>query len=333
MANENNPLGFGRLIPSKESLIARAGRSTPEPPAPPVKEPKTSGESPSMFEPRTARYRYEDLVLPENVFRELEILQSMIHHHSLVYQKWGMDKVDPYGRQIAFNLYGPSGTGKTMIVEALCERWKVPLIDINLSQLESKYVGDTGKNIAAAFATAQKYNALLFFDEADTVLGRRLSEVTQSADSSVNTARGVMLKQLEQHSGIVAFATNFAHNYDTAFVRRILKHIHVPLPDTESRKQLWMKKIPRQVPGRDGIDFDLLARESKGFSGGDILIAVKNALFDAARIPQNPLLTNEMLQQAIQNGISAKENVGRWGESQTTFRELSVDDARKEGIL
>ena len=187
-------------------------------------------------------------LLSKSVFRDLDILQSMIYNHDRVYREWGMNQIDRYGDQIAFNLYGPSGTGKTMIVEALCDRWNTSLIDVNLAQLESKYVGETGKNIEAAFQAAKNQKALLFFDEADAVLGRRLSEVTQSADSSINTARAVMLKQLEQHSGIVAFATNFAHNYDTAFVRRIIKHVHVPLPDEDLRLKLWQQKNTGQSP-------------------------------------------------------------------------------------
>ena len=157
--------------------------------------------------------------------------------------------------------------------------------------------------------------------------------MTQSADSSVNTARGVMLKQLEQHSGLVAFASNFAHNYDTAFVRRILKHIHVPLPDETSRLKLWEKKTPPRVPGRDAIDFSILAKESEGFSGGDILVAVKNALFDAANMQPAPILTNELIQNAIRNVRDAKENIGTWGKSQTTIRTVSAEEAKKEGIL
>ena len=346
MTQPKSPFGFGKVIPLEDSLIARtknqsAGSpdhsASPESPAasphPESKPNKKATDSTAMFEPRAPRYKFEDLVLPDKVFKELDGLDSMVHNHELVYRDWGMNEIDPYGYQIAFNLYGPPGTGKTMIVEALCNRWGILLIDVNLSQLESKYVGDTGKNIAAAFAAAKKNNAMLFFDEADTVLGRRLSEVTQSADSSVNTARGVMLKQLEQHSGLVAFASNFAHNYDTAFVRRILKHIHVPLPDETSRLKLWEKKTPPRVPGRDAIDFSILAKESEGFSGGDILVAVKNALFDAANMQPAPILTNELIQNAIRNVRDAKENIGTWGKSQTTIRTVSAEEAKKEGIL
>lgn len=268
----------------------------------------------ATFEPRLPRYRFEDLVLPRKVFEDLSVLESMIKNHAIVYETWGMGKIDPYGQQVAFNLFGPPGTGKTMIVEALASKWDKLLIDVNMAQLESKYVGETGKNIEAAFLAAREQDAILLFDEADAVLGRRLSEVRQSADSSVNTARGVMLKQLEQHSGIVAFATNFAHNYDTAFTRRILKHIRVPLPDFASRKELFMRKIPAGAPGYGALDWDRFATESELFAGGDILVIVKNALFDAIRRPEQTL-TTDIVMDAIRDWRVAKDNIGQWGES------------------
>lgn len=266
----------------------------------------------SCFDVRKPRYNYDDLILPENVLHELDILQSMIVNHNLIYHVWGMDKIDPYGDQLAFNLYGPPGTGKTMIVEALCNRWNKQLIDISLSQLESKYVGETGKNIVQAFQQAREYNAVLFFDEADTVLGKRLSNVTQSADSSVNTARGVMLKQLEQHTGIVAFATNFACNYDPAFVRRILKHIYIPLPDFEARKKLWQRKIPNNTPGYKQLNFEVLSEKSEGMSGGDILVSVKNALFDAACSTEQTV-SNGIILNAVNSVKTSKEKIGVTG--------------------
>jgi SpoVK/Ycf46/Vps4 family AAA+-type ATPase len=272
--------------------------------------PKDKEENIFFYEARTPRYHYKDLILPQNVLHELEVLQSMIKNHDLVYHEWGMKENDPYGEQTAFNLYGPPGTGKTMIVEALCDKWGKKLIDINLSQLESKYVGETGKNIVKAFDAAKNEDAVLFFDEADTVLGKRLSNVTQSADSSVNTARGVMLKQLEQHTGIVAFATNFACNYDPAFVRRILKHINVPLPDKENRIKLWQSKIPVNFPNKNNLSFEKLAEESEELSGGDILVATKNALFDIAA-SDNVSLPEECFLKAIASVKSSKENIGK----------------------
>ena len=190
--------------------------------------------------PRHPRYRYEDLILPDDILHELDVLQNMIQFHSVVYREWGMENIDPYGGQIAFNLFGPPGTGKTMIVEALCNRWNKELIDVNLSDLESKYVGETGKNIVKAFDAAKQNDAVLFFDEADAVLGRRLTNATQSSDNAVNAARGVMLKQLEQHSGIVAFATNCAKK-----LRFVKTHLNLDSLERQNFRE-------RAVSVRDG---------------------------------------------------------------------------------
>ncbi len=317
---DNNPLSMLSRFPRVNNEAASnekhpQDKNLSEDPSPSSKQEEVKGKKKGTitFEPRLPRYRFEDLILPRKVFEDLAVLESMIKNHAIVYETWGMNRIDPYGRQIAFNLFGPSGTGKTMIVEALANKWGKLLIDVNMAQLESKYVGETGKNIEAAFAAARDQNVLLLFDEADAVLGRRLSDVRQSADSSVNTARSVMLKQLEQHSGIVAFATNFAHNYDTAFTRRILKHICVPLPDADSRKKLFMQKIPRGTPGYGELEWDKFVESSELFAGGDILATVKNALFDAVRKPEQ-VLTTEIVLSAIHDWRTAKDSIGQWGE-------------------
>ena len=218
---------FPKLSPGATPASAHAPHEAAPPDVPPS-PPRAERAEPrddkkvASFVPRLPRYRFEDLILPKKILDELEVLDSMIRNQSVVYDGWGMGKIDPYGGQKSFNVFGPPGTGKTMIVEALANRWGKSLIDVDMSQMESKYVGETGKNIAAAFKAAREADAVLLFDEADAVLGKRLSDVRQSADQSVNTSRSVMLKQLEAHDGIVAFATNFPANYDAAFVRRIL---------------------------------------------------------------------------------------------------------------
>lgn len=329
MSENDSFMGKFRRIPNDQSAISAEKSNS-------SKSDSVQGTAKKeiLFIPREPRYKFEHLILPCDVLRQLDILECMIKKHSLVYDTWGMKDIEPYGGSIAFNLYGPSGTGKTMIVETIAAKFNKNIIDVNMAQLESKYVGETGKNIEAAFAAARQHDALLLFDEADAVLGRRLSEVKQSADSSVNTARAVMLKQLEAHCGIVGFATNFAHNYDTAFVRRILKHVHVPLPDFECRQKLWSKKIPPRVPGVGSLDFSLFATESDGFSGGDIVVCVKNALFDAAR-EETPMVTNDHVLRTINEWRHAKENIGFWGKGtkKVEYSEESIEDLKKKGEL
>ena len=237
-----------------------------------------------QFLARKPLYKMSNLVLPETTAGQLKTLHSRFENQKLVYETWGFAEIDPAGRHIAFNLYGPPGTGKTMCVEALAAEWKKMVIDVNYAEIESKYVGDTGKNITAAFQAARQQGALLFFDEADSILGQRMTSVTQAADQAVNVARAVMLKQLDAFDGIVAFATNLPRNFDSAFVRRIPIHIEIPLPDWNGRRRLWEKLVPLQAPFRAKMDFDKLADNSEGLAGGDLKNAVVNGACQIAAL-------------------------------------------------
>lgn len=254
------------------------------------------------FVARTPLYVSSNFVVSEKVRQQLDCLRSRRANHDLVYNQWGLSDIDPTGRHIAFNLYGPPGTGKTMCVEVLAAEWNVSIIDVNYAEIESKYVGDTGKNIVAAFAAAKEQNALLFFDEADSILGKRMTSVIQAADQAVNVARAVMLKQLDSFDGIVAFATNLARNFDSAFVRRIPIHIEMSLPDVNGRKCIAVMLTPDKVPFKGLINFDKLAIASEGFSGGDLKNVIVNAISNLATCRWDSMtedgITEEFIRQA-----------------------------------
>jgi SpoVK/Ycf46/Vps4 family AAA+-type ATPase len=263
------------------------------------------------FIPRKPLYTFDQVILPESVRLQFRVLRSRIANHKLLYDDWELGKIDPQGKHVAFNLYGAPGTGKTMCVEAMASELNKMVIDISYAEIESKYVGDTGKNITAAFKAASESEALLFFDEADSILGRRMTNVTQAADHGVNVARAVMLKQLDGFEGIVAFATNLSKNFDNAFVRRISQHIEIPLPDTNGRRTLWEKMISLKVPGRENLDWNQLVQESDGFSGGDIKNAVVNGLANTASLQENQrTATTEIFVAEINHIHNAKQNVG-----------------------
>ena len=318
---------FGRSIPPEESLARLA---TAQPPVHTskqenrgVKPPESSEELKTIerFELREPRYCLADLILPESVWQQVTLLKSRIRNHDLIYRKWGFQKIDPRGASKTVNFYGPPGTGKTMCGEALAAELKMPILEVNYAEIESKYVGETPKNIVAAFTQARQSGALLFFDEADSILGRRLTNVTQSADHGVNVSRAVMLKQLDDFEGVVVFATNLARNFDGAFVRRILQHVQIPLPDEPCRGQLWDRMLTPQVPGRQALDPVALARQSEGFSGGLIRNAVLLALSEAAsRENGQQVLTQEDLLHAVQHVRRASQDIGA---SQPAWIELN----------
>ncbi|MDR3183751.1 MAG: ATP-binding protein [Planctomycetaceae bacterium] len=293
------------------------------PPIPPgtitIKEPDGGSASapdgkPVTFTPCEAKYTLEQVVLPREIREQIDDLVFLASPgiHKLLYEDWELSKIDPEGESTAFLFYGPPGTGKTMCVQAFARALKKQIIDVSYAEIESKYVGETSKNIVAAFRAAADNNAVLFFDEADSILGSRMSNVTQSADQAVNVSRATMLKQLDGFKGIVAFATNFSKNIDSAFVRRIDKHIHIPLPNDEARQAIWKKMVSSKVPGRESLDWDKLVQESEGFAGGDIKNAVVNSLVRIARLEETQrFASTDIFIKEIERGREALRNVGK----------------------
>lgn len=277
-------------------------------------EPETT-EVKSPYELRVARITLEtEVVLAPETRRMFDEAIGAMRHHKTIYTDWGFGAVDTMGRNMILNLYGPPGTGKTLAAEALAGTLKRQYIHIGISELESKYVGDTAKNITSAFKAATAENALLFFDEADTLLGARLSSVTQGIDNEINAMRSTLLIELERFNGIVVFATNFAKNYDSAFVSRIRYHIEFKLPDLEGRKQLWNRLLVTGVPLEEerALIIERAAAASEGLSGREIRTVLRTA-FPRALVenPQEPKVLWVHLESAIADVRTANRNVGK----------------------
>src|SRR5258708_2686272 len=202
----------------------------------------------SLFEPQPPKRHLADLVVTAETDRQLRTALAKIQYHDKLYHDWGLESVHPEGRGMAINLYGPPGTGKSFAAEAIADHLKQQIIRIDYAQIESRFVGDTPKNIAAAFEAAKAGPAVLFFDEADSVLSPRATNITQTAAYGVNVSRSTLLLQLDAFDGVVLFATNLAANYDPAFVRRILAHVYFPLPGEPALAPLWKYHLPPQMP-------------------------------------------------------------------------------------
>lgn len=255
----------------------------------------------------------DHLVVSDITLHQIQSMLAKVEHHHFLYEQWNLKKVDPYGGRTVINLYGPPGTGKSFCAEAIAAALGKRIIRVSYAEIESKYVGDTPKNIKAAFAKAKQDDALLFFDEADSILGRRLTNVTQSADHGVNVSRSVMLIELDRFDGITIFATNLASNYDSAFVRRILGHIEMPLPNSTGRERLWRLHIPQEMDNslQSPDDYETLSVLSEGLSGGDILNAVVTAAIIAVqRVGRERTVNLGDLTTAIAQVRKAKEDVG-----------------------
>lgn len=266
-----------------------------------------------MFATEKPKRQLKDLVVSKKVKLQLESLLTKVKYHDVLYEDFGLNTVDTTGGRTAINLYGPPGTGKSFAAEAIANELQMDIIRVNYAEIESKFVGETPKNIKAVFQKAKESNAVLFFDEADSILGKRLSNITQSTDHAVNVSRSVMLLELDNFSGITIFATNFASNYDSAFVRRILGHIEMPLPDQDSRELLFKKLIPSKLPIElSESDRVCMIIETEGLSGGDILNIIVNASSMAlqregktCKIKLNDFVT------AIHSSKKAKDEIGQ----------------------
>jgi SpoVK/Ycf46/Vps4 family AAA+-type ATPase len=303
------------LAPSGSSTssgpIASSGPSA-KPAAGPGAPPEDDMQSRvARFTVGAPRYRLEDVVLSEPARAQIDGLLAKIEHHRTLYEEWGLGQIDPGGRRVAVNLFGPPGTGKTMCAEAIAARLGRPILCVSYAELESKYVGETPKNIEAAFAAARANQAVLFFDEADSILGRRLTSVTQAADHGVNVSRSVMLLQLDRFEGVVVFATNLARNYDGAFVRRILGHVELALPDGPCRERLAERLLPAPLPRSADVDPPWIAARAEGLSGGEMLQVVVNAATRAVqRRGDDRALTRADLDAEFEAFRAARRAVG-----------------------
>jgi len=226
------------------------------------------------------RRSFADVVLPPSTRRALDQALVQIRKHDVLFGQWGLGERHESGLGLAFNFAGPPGTGKTICAEAIAHALGRPLLVVRYNELESQWAGATAKNVASVFATAAEQDAVLFFDEADAIAGRRFTSVDQGYQREANAVVNVLLRELESFPGVVIFATNLAANFDPAFERRIRTHILFERPGPAEREQIWRVQIHhRKTPLAPDVDFADLA-ERYPASGGDI----KNAVLKAAQM-------------------------------------------------
>lgn len=223
-----------------------------------------------LFDLIDPKWDLDDLYISELAKNNILTSLNMIKYKDKLFNEWKLKGGKNGNRASVLNFWGKPGTGKTITAEAVAKYLSKKLLLVNYSELESKYVGDTPKNIKKVFKEAIKNDAIIVFDEADSFLGKRLTNVTQSADYGVNIARSVMLIELENYNGVVIFTTNLIKNYDEAFKRRILASIEFNLPDEIGRKKIWKTHIPEELPLSDDVNIDVLAKSFDNVTGADI---------------------------------------------------------------
>ena len=225
-------------------------------------------------------YTWNDIVLPNDRVQQLREICNQVKYRTRVYGEWGFDGKLSLGKGLNVLCAGPSGTGKTMGAEIMAGELGQDLYKIDLSTVVSKYIGETEKNLARIFSEAETSNAILFFDEADALFGKR-SEVRDSHDRYANIEISYLLQRMEEYDGIVILATNLHKNMDDAFVRRMHFTVEFPFPNEKNRRRIWEKIWPNATPRTPNLDLDFMARRFE-LAGGNIRnIALASAFLAA----------------------------------------------------
>jgi ATP-dependent 26S proteasome regulatory subunit len=223
---------------------------------------------------------WPDLVLPARCIRQLREVCASEKFRHVVYSQWGYDRRLAQGRGLNALFCGSSGTGKTMAAGIIARALALDIYKIDLSSVVSKYIGETEKQLNQIFHEAGSSNAILFFDEADALFGKR-SEVKDAHDRYANVEVAYLLQKMEEYEGIVILATNFRRNMDDAFTRRMHHIVEFPFPDADLRERIWKGLVPPGAPLADDVNFGFLARQFE-LSGGNIRNVALAAAFFAA---------------------------------------------------
>jgi ATPase family associated with various cellular activities (AAA)/Winged helix domain, variant len=239
---------------------------------------RTRGRLDDLAQRITPRAGWENLVLPDTQMAVLRDAATHMRQRARVYEDWGFAAASDRGLGISALFAGPSGTGKTMAAEVLANELELDLYRIDLSQVVSKYIGETEKNLGRVFDAADTAGALLLFDEADALFGKR-SEVRDSHDRYANIEISYLLQRMESYRGVSVLTTNLREALDRAFLRRIRFVVQFPFPDAALRARIWAGIFPRETP-TSGLDFERLAQLN--VAGGGIRNIAMNAAFLAA---------------------------------------------------
>ncbi len=258
---------------------------------------------------------WDDLVLPEHQKQTLREIAMHVRQRMKVYEHWGFGARSSRGLGISALFTGASGTGKTMAAEVLANELALDLYRIDLSQVVSKYVGETEKNLRRIFDAAEEGGAILLFDEADALFGKR-SEVKDSHDRYANIEISYLLQRMESYRGLAILTTNMKEGLDTAFLRRIRFVVQFPFPDASYRAEIWKRVFPRLTP-TDGLDINKLARLN--VAGGNIRNIALNAAFlaaaDGGQVQMTHLLKASRSEYTKLEKPLASSEIGGWAET------------------
>jgi hypothetical protein len=223
------------------------------------------------------RFGWPDIILPADQLTILHEIVATVRSRPLVLDTWGVGQKLVSSRGVTILFAGPPGTGKTMAAEVIAGELELDLYKIDLSTIVSKYIGETEKNLEKIFNEAASSNAILFFDEADAIFGKR-SEVKDAHDRYANIEVSYLLQRMEAYDGVTILATNLRANLDDAFTRRLQFAVDFPFPERKDRLRIWQTLFPPDVPRDARIDFEMLAERFK-LAGGNIRNIIVSAAY------------------------------------------------------
>ena len=224
-------------------------------------------------------YTWEDITITDLQKAIMKTACDRYRLRNRIGEGWGLKRKNAYGNGVSILLYGPPGTGKTMAAQVIANELALPLYRVDISQISSKYIGETEKNLGVIFDAAAKANVILFFDEADALFSKRTA-VGDSHDKYANSETAYLLQKIEEYNGMSILSTNYYNNFDDAFVRRITYSVHLQQPEKETRLTLWKTILPKTAKVDKNIDYKFLA-DKFDLSGSNIKAILFNAAYMA----------------------------------------------------
>jgi AAA+ superfamily predicted ATPase len=252
----------------------------------------------------STKMEWEDLIINPKTATQINDIKIWLQHNNTFLQDWGMDKRIKAGYRALF--YGPSGTGKTFAATLLGKQFQRDVYRIDLSQVVSKYIGETEKNLEKVFTKAENKEWILFFDEADALFGKR-SNVQNAHDKYANQEVSYLLQRVEDFSGLIILASNFKSNIDQAFVRRFNAIIHFPMPNATERHQIWKSAVPPKAALAE--DVDLLSIGGKYELSGSSIVSVIHYASLQTICRNSAIISKEDIIEGIKREYEKEEKV------------------------
>lgn len=292
------------------------------------------------YTPVEPAYSFDRVILPEDVLEKIESAINILRYERKVFDEWGLYEIQP-NPSSSLSFFGPSGTGKTMAAEAIAQKLGKKILKVSYADVESKYHGEGPKMVKAIFLAAENEDAVLFFDEADSLLSKRLTNVSQGSEQAINSMRSQLLICLEEFKGIVIFATNLVVNYDNAFLTRLIS-IEFKRPDMNTRKKIWDVHVKSSankklnIPLADDVDTGVLA-EKYDFAGREIRNAVISACVSVA-MNERDIVTQSDFIKACDKIVEEKAGVANASDhtvsdkSKEVIKQAIVEKIKEGGV-